>query len=120
MNKAYTAATTAASVGVNTPNFKPNTTINGKTKAQVASRKAWPISPKDFRGGTLTTSVRANHHQVTHKAAPSMMPGTIPAMNNLVIETLPATPKMTKPILGGMTGAMMPAEAMSPADRERS
>ena len=103
-----------------TPNFKPNTTITGKTKAQVASRNATEISPKDFRGGTCTTSCRANHHQVTHKEAPNMMPGTMPAMNNLEIDTFPATPKITKPMLGGMTGAMMPAEAIKPAERARS
>ena len=49
-----------------------------------------------------------------------MMPGTMPAMNNFEMDTLPATPKITKPMLGGMTGAMMPAEAISPAERPRS
>ena len=49
-----------------------------------------------------------------------MMPGTIPAMKSLEMDTLPATPKITKPMLGGITGAMMPAEAIRPADRARS
>jgi hypothetical protein len=93
---------------------------HGKTKAQVASRKAKPISATDLRGGTCTTSRRANHHQVIHNEAPSKMPGTMPAMKSLEIDTLPATPKMTKPMLGGMTGAMMPAEAIKPAERALS
>ena len=36
------------------------------------------------------------------------------------IDTLPATPKITKPIEGGMTGPMIPDEAISPAERARS
>ncbi len=38
----------------------------------------------------------------------------MPARNSLVIETLAATPKMTKPMEGGMMGAMMPALAIRP------
>jgi hypothetical protein len=45
------------------------------------------------------------------------MPGTIPAMNSLVMETPAATPKMMKPMLGGITGARMPAAAMRPQER---
>ena len=41
----------------------------------------------------------------------------MPARNSLVIETLPATPKMIMPIDGGITGAMMPPAAISPAER---
>ena len=41
-------------------------------------------------------------------------------MKSLEMETLPATPKITNPMLGGMTGAMMPADAIKPADRARS
>ena len=41
----------------------------------------------------------------------------MPARNSLVIDTLPATPKMIKPMDGGMTGAMMPPEAIRPAER---
>src|SRR5690349_4179516 len=39
-SSAYTAATTAASVGVNTPNFKPTMTMSGRTSAQVDSLSA--------------------------------------------------------------------------------
>jgi hypothetical protein len=59
----------------------------------------------------------ASHHQVTPIATPIRMPGTMPARNNLVIETLPATPKMIMPIDGGITGAMMPPAEISPAER---
>ncbi len=52
--------------------------------------------------------------------APIMMPGTIPAKNSFVIEIPPATPKTTKPIDGGMMGAIMPPEAIRPADRGTS
>ena len=34
----------------------------------------------------------------------------MPARNSFEIETLAATPKMTKPIDGGMIGAMIPAD----------
>ena len=40
----------------------------------------------------------------------------MPARNSLEIETPPATPKSTKPMLGGMTGAMMPPAATRPAE----
>ena len=44
----------------------------------------------------------------------------MPARNSLEIDTLAATPKITKPMLGGITGAMMPAEAIRPAERALS
>ena len=50
------------------------------------------------RGGGSMFSLRTTHHQVKHSATPSIRPGTMPAMNSLEIETLAATPKMTKPI----------------------
>lgn len=39
----------------------------------------------------------------------------MPARNSFEIETPPATPNKTKPMLGGMTGAMIPPAATSPA-----
>ncbi|MGY4326777.1 hypothetical protein ACVWWG_001194 [Bradyrhizobium sp. LB7.2] len=39
----------------------------------------------------------------------------MPARNSLEIDTLAATPKMTKPMLGGMTGPMTPPAATRPA-----
>ena len=53
-------------------------------------------------------------------ATPISRPGTMPAMNSLLIDTLAATPKITKPIDGGMIGAMMPAEAIRPPARALS
>jgi hypothetical protein len=44
------------------------------------------------------------------------MPGTRPAKNNLVIDTPPTTPKITKPMLGGMTGPITPEAAMRPPE----
>ena len=48
---------------------------------------------------------------------PIMTPGTMPAMNSLVIDTWAMTPNITKAMLGGITGAMMPPAAISPAER---
>ena len=53
-------------------------------------------------------------------ARPINRPGTMPARNNLVMETLPATPKMIMPMEGGITGAMMPPEAIKPEARPTS
>ena len=39
----------------------------------------------------------------------------IPARNSLVIDRFAATPKMTNPIDGGITGPMIPEAAISPA-----
>ncbi|MNT83499.1 hypothetical protein D3C72_2233780 [compost metagenome] len=36
------------------------------------------------------------------------------AMNSLEMDTLAATPKMTRPMLGGMTGPITPVAAISP------
>ena len=73
-----------------------------------------------LRGWGATFSLRTSHHQVRQSATPSITPGAMPARNNLEIDTLAATPKITKPIDGGMIGAMMDAEASRPADRALS
>src|SRR5256884_9968587 len=91
--------------------------INGSIIAQMDSRNAFIISANDLRGGTGICSRRLSHHQVTQSEAPINRPGTMPARNSLVIDTLAATPKITKPIDGGMIGAMMPPAASEPADR---
>ncbi|MCY1551452.1 hypothetical protein D9M68_877850 [compost metagenome] len=52
--------------------------------------------------------------------SPMSRPGTIPARNSLLIDTLAATPNTTKPMEGGMTGAMMPADAINPPARALS
>lgn len=41
----------------------------------------------------------------------------MPAMNSREMETLAATPKTMKPMEGGITGAMIPDAAISPAER---
>src|SRR4051794_37213464 len=115
--RAYTAATTAASVGVNTPNFRPTTTISGSTSAKVASFSETSTSARVALGAASIFSLRTSHHHVIHRAAPSIRPGTMPAMNSLEIDTLAATPNTTKPMLGGMMGAMMLAADSRPAER---
>jgi hypothetical protein len=54
------------------------------------------------------SSSRGDHVPGDAEATPISRPGTMPARKSLVIETPAATPKTTKPIEGGMTGAMMP------------
>ena len=68
----------------------------------------------DLRGGGWIFSRRTSQAQVTHKAPPISRPGTMAAMNSLEMDTLAATPKMTSPMLGGMTGPMMPVAAIRP------
>src|SRR5437868_14918718 len=92
-------------------------TMNGITSANVASRADFKTSARVARGAGWIFSLRTSHHHVNHRAAPSIRPGTIPAMNSREIDTLAATPKMTKPMLGGMIGAMMLAADNRPADR---
>ena len=89
----------------------------GSIRAHTDSRAARQSSMADLRGGTSSCSLRPSHHQVIHKARPMYRPGTMPARNSLEIETFAATPKMTKPIDGGITGPMMPQAAISPPDR---
>ena len=89
--------------------------ITGNIKAQNPSTKDQTISRTDLRGGLAIFSPRATHHQAAQSPTPSIRPGKIPARNNLEIETPPATPNSTKPMLGGMTGAMMPPAATRPA-----
>ena len=94
--------------------------ITGRTSAQPASRSARSTSLADLRGGDAIVSVRTSHHHVATSAPASINPGKMPAKNSFVIETLAATPKTTKPMLGGMIGAMIPAEAIRPAERALS
>src|SRR4051794_11468826 len=114
-NNEYTATTTAASVGVKIPNLKPTTMMAGSIKAQKPSTTALSISFNDARGGGVRFSLRTTHHHDAHRPAPSIRPGTMPARNSFEIETPAATPKITKPMLGGITGAMMPPAATRPA-----
>src|SRR5207342_3531866 len=92
-SSAYTAATTAASVGVNTPNFKPTMTMTGRTSAQVDSFSAWMRSGQVALGGGTMSSLLATRYHVTAMPSPISSPGTMPAKNSLEIDTLAATPK---------------------------
>src|SRR5262245_5809056 len=94
--------------------------MTGSTIAQVDSRSAFQRSAPVALGGGALPSRRATHHQVIAIDTSISRPGTMPARNNLLIDTLAATPKITKPIDGGMIGAMMPADAMSPPARALS
>src|SRR5690606_24800129 len=91
--------------------------MTGMPSAQMPARAARRTPRLDFRGAAVRVARRLRPVQVIHSAAPMSSPGTMPARNSLEIDTLADTPKMISPMLGGITGAMMPAEAISPADR---
>src|ERR1700712_1474599 len=97
------------------PKRRPTTMMAGSIKDHKLSMTALAISKNEARGGGVRFSLRTPHHQETHNPTPSIRPGKIPARNSFEIETPAATPKMTKPMLGGMTGAMMPPAATRPA-----
>ena len=116
----YTAATTAASVGVKTPKRRPTRMISGSISAQPAWRNASQTSPRERRGGGTMCSLRTSHHQVVQSAPAIRMPGKMPARKSLLIDRLAATPKITKPIEGGMIGPITPAAAIRPPERALS
>ena len=89
--------------------------IAGSISAQKPSMIAFATSRSEARGGGARFSLRTTHHQATQRPRPSIRPGKMPARNSFEIETPAATPKMTKPMLGGITGPMMPPAATSPA-----
>src|SRR3954447_1613061 len=101
---AYTAHTTPASVGVKMPNFKPKMMMPGKMSAQMPSTSECMSSRVVARGGGASVSLRTSHHHAMASPAPIRMPGTMPARNSFEIESPAATPKMMKPIEGGMIG----------------
>ena len=90
--------------------------MNGRPSAQAPSTTARPDSAQVWRGGDAMFSLRTCHHHAQHSDIAIRSPGTMPARNSLVIDTPPTTPKITNPMLGGMTGPMMPAAAISPPD----
>ncbi|MNQ79033.1 hypothetical protein D3C85_939630 [compost metagenome] len=91
--------------------------ITGSISAHSALRKAAAISADDLRGGGTIFSRRTSQAQVIHSAPPISSPGTMAARNSLEIDTLAATPKITRPMLGGITGPITPVAAMRPAAR---
>jgi hypothetical protein len=94
--------------------------ISGSISAQVASLSALSTSARDLRGGGAIFSLRTRNIHVSHSAAPIRIPGKMPARNSLEIDTLPATPKMTNPIDGGITGPITPHAAIRPPERALS
>ncbi len=91
--------------------------ITGSIIAHRLSIRARRRSAPLRRGGRSICSRRATSSQATQRARAIIRPGAIPARNSLVIETPPTTPNSTKPMLGGMIGPMIEAEAISPPDR---
>ena len=92
--------------------------MTGMPSAQAARADgASGVLASAAAAGFRPSSLRATISQVMISDTPISTPGTMPAMNSLVIETLAATPKMMKAIDGGMTGAMMPPAAIRPAER---
>ena len=94
--------------------------MTGRNRAQVDSLSACSFSAVEALGGGVTFSRCETQYQVTAIARPISSPGTMPARKSLLIDTLAATPNTTKPIDGGITGAMMPAEAIRPPARALS
>jgi hypothetical protein len=107
----------AASVGVNTPNFSPPTMATGSTIAHSAWRVAVSRSAVVLLGSTLILSRPITQRQASAIASPISAPGTMPAMKSLVIDTPPVTPYRIIAIDGGITGAMMPPQAINPYER---
>ena len=94
--------------------------ITGSISAQPPCASRRNRRPQGTRGVTLTCWRRATIHQATTSTRPIITPGTMPARNNRVIDTLAATPKIRNPIEGGITGAMMPLAAIRPQARPGS
>src|SRR5882672_3967147 len=90
---------------------------SGISKAQMPSIPVRSRSRGPWRGSTVTFSRRATQTHAISSDRPIMRPGKMPARNSLPIETLATTPKMMKPIDGGITGAITPPAAMSPDAR---
>ena len=91
--------------------------INGMISAQPPSSAAARTSFQLLRGRGSSLSLRITHAQASRMLIPIIRPGTMPAMNSLVIDTCATTPNMTKAMLGGITGAMIPPAAIKPAER---
>src|SRR6476660_1451777 len=90
--------------------------MKGRPSAQEPSTIARPDSRQVCRGGEAMSSLRTCHHHAQHNEIAIRIPGTMPARNSFVIDTPPTTPKIKNPMLGGMTGPMMPAAAINPPE----
>ena len=94
--------------------------ITGISSAKKPSRPARSRSIQPLRGSVSILSRRQTIAQALASERPISSPGKMPARNSWVMETLAATPNRMKPMEGGMTGAMMPPAAISPAERGMS
>ena len=90
--------------------------MNGRPSAHRLSMNARHRSLPEVLGGVISVSLRTTHHQATARLTPSIRPGKMPARNSLEIDRPLATPNTTKPMLGGMTGPMMPDAAIRPPE----
>ncbi|MNV92359.1 hypothetical protein D3C71_1869470 [compost metagenome] len=94
------------------------------SSGSISAQKPASVADSRARMGILSPrgmwSRLAWYAQVATSASAIISPGTMPAMNSLVMEMLLTTPSMTNPMDGGMTGAMMPPDAMRPDARGMS
>ena len=107
-------------MGVAQPKRIEPSTKMGITSAKRPSRNVRSRSCQPLRGSVESICPRDTHHHATTSDSPISTPGTMPATNSRGIDTLAATPKTTKPIDGGITGAITPPAAISPAERGMS
>ena len=91
--------------------------MTGRASAQMPSPSAFSRSRPLAFGCSFTVMSRTTNIQAQTRPMPISRPGTMPAMNSALIEVLVVTPKMMKGMLGGMIGAMMPPDAIRPAER---
>src|SRR5699024_9172231 len=116
IKKAMNAATTAASVGVKTPNRSPTTITIGIKSAHAASFSAVKMLFNVGLGTSSFSSFLDTKNHTTTKPTPIINPVTIPAKNSLVIETTPVTPNNINGMLGGIIGAIIPLDAIKALD----
>ena len=91
--------------------------ITGSNNAQILFLNEIQSSSLVAFENVIKSKRFACHHQSVAKQIPIMMPGKIPAKNNLVIETPLATPNTINGIEGGIIGAIIPAVPIKPAER---
>ena len=91
------------------------------TTGSTSAHSDWRVALRRsaiVRLGSVTIGSRPMHQRQASKiASPISRPGTMPAMNSLVMETPPVTPYRIIAIDGGITGAMMPPLAIRPQER---
>lgn len=119
-NRAYAAATTARFGRREHTHAQAHQNDDGQAQGPHRFAQGLEHFRAGWRGGWRHFSRRTSHHQVMAERDAQRRPGTMPARNSLLMDTLAATQKSRNRSTGGMTGAMMPAEAISPAERALS